>query len=166
MGTHIPNVARRSSLARGRRLVLVDIENIAGGACLTAESVRSVKELLTDIAQLIDLDHVVVATSHVGLLEVGTNWNGVRYVVRSGRDGADLALLDVLTEDIPNRYEKVLLASGDGIFAPALAELAAAGVATTVLGRRGCVARTLQMAASRVLYLPGKRPNTDPRAVA
>ena len=121
---------------------------------------------MTEIAQLGDTDHVVVATSRIGLLQVGANWNGVRYVVRSGRDGADLALLDVLAEDVTNRYEQVLLASGDGIFAPAAAELAAAGVLTTVLGRTGCVARRLQMAASRVIYLPVDRPTTDPRAVA
>ena len=87
-------------------------------------------------------------------------------MVRSGRDGADFALLDVLTENIPGRYEQVVLASGDGIFAPAVAQLAVAGVPTTVLGLRGCVARPLQLAATRVIYLPAERPMADPQVVA
>ena len=157
---------RRSMLACGRRLVLVDIENIAGGACLRAETVTSVKHEVTNAANIGSSDHVVVATSHIGLLHVACNWRRIRYVVQSGRDGADLVLLDVLTEDIPGRYEQVVLVSGDGIFAPAVAQLAAAGVTITVLARPGSVARTLELAASRVIYLPGERSMTDPQVVA
>lgn len=156
----------QARLCRGRRLVLVDIENIAGRACRTAESVLSAKAAVENTAHIHGGDHVVIATSHIGLLHVGSNWVGVRYVVRSGANGADLALLDVLTENIPARYEQVVLASGDGIFAPAVAELASAGVETTVLGRRGSVARSLQMAASHVLYVPRDHGPADPRAIA
>jgi hypothetical protein len=156
----------KAVLPAGRRLVLVDIENIAGGPCLSAETVRWVKQTVTDAVHIGSSDHVVVATSHIGLLQVGCNWRGIRYVVRSGRDGADLALLDVLAEDIPARYQQVVLASGDGIFAPAVAQLAAAGVTTTVLGRRDRIARPLQLAASGVVYLPGDRPMAGPQVVA
>lgn len=158
--------ARRSALARGRRLVLVDIENIAGGAGLTSEAVRSAKNALVGAGDLAGSDHVVVGTSHIGLLAVGANWKGARYVVRSGPDGADLALLDVFTERVAARYEAVLLASGDGIFAPAVAELGAAGVATTVIGRRCCMSRALRMAATRVIYLPDAPLTTDSGAAA
>lgn len=144
----------------------MDIENIAGGACRSAQSVLWAKQMVTDAAHLGNCDHVVVATSHIGLLHVGCNWAGIRYVVRSGRDGADLVLLDVLGEDIPGRYEQVVLASGDGIFAPAVAQLAQAGVTTTVLGLRGEVARALQLAAGRVIYLPAGRPMAAPQVVA
>ena len=46
-----------------------------------------------------------------------------------------------------------MLASGDGIFTPAVAALAAAGIPTTVIGRRGHIARSLQLVAIRVLTL-------------
>lgn len=143
----------RSLLARGRQLVLVDIENIAGGACLTESAVRVAKEALAGTRQIRTTDHVVVGTSHIGLVSVGSSWNGVRYVVRSGPDGADLALLDVLTENIADRFESIVLASGDGIFARAVAELSAAGVPTTVIGRRGHIARSLRMVAVKVISL-------------
>lgn len=110
-----------------------------------------------------EADHIVIATSHIGLLHVGSNWGGVRYVVRSGRDGADLALLDVLSENVVDRFDRLVVASGDGIFTNVVAEIAADGVDVTVIGSRGHVARSLQMAASRVVYLDAVR---GPRAAA
>jgi hypothetical protein len=150
----------------GRRLVLVDIENIAGGACLSANAVRTVKSKVIDAANIGEADHVVIGTSHIGLLEVGCNWPGIRYVVRSGPDGADLALLEVLSENVPARYGEVVLASGDGIFADALSELESEGVPTTVIGRTGAVAGALKMAASRVVYVGGEPLGTAQRAIA
>ncbi|MBX7106673.1 MAG: NYN domain-containing protein [Gemmataceae bacterium] len=146
-------VRRQPRLARGRRLVLVDIENIAGGACTTDAIARQARDAVAATGQIGITDHVVIGTSHIGLIPVGTNWDRARYVVRSGRDGADLALLEVIAENVVTRFESVVLASGDRIFAPAVADLAAAGVATTVIGRRGHIARALHQAAARVIYL-------------
>lgn len=153
----------KSPLSRGRQIVLVDIENLAGGACISDRAVRSAKEALSGTGQIGAADHVVIGTSHIGLVHVGSTWDGVRYVVRSGRDGADLALLDVMAENVAARFETVVLASGDGIFADAVSELAAAGVPTTVVGRRGHVARSLRLAAFQVIYLDTP---TKPRAAA
>jgi hypothetical protein len=158
---------RQKRLATGRRLVLVDIENIAGGACVNAQPVLWVKWVLSDLLKLSDHDHVVVGTSHIGLVEVGVNWRGVRPVVRSGPNGADLALLDVLADEhVADRYEQVVVVSGDGIFTSAVSALAADGIPTTVVGRRGSVARTLRLAASRVLYVPEPNPSTGGSVVA
>lgn len=160
MSTQPRSSQARTSLSRGRQLVLVDIENLAGGACTTAPAVQSAREALIATGRIGEADQVVIGTSHIGLVQVGSAWGGVRYVVRSGPDGADLALLDVLSENIAARFESLVLASGDGIFTNTVADLAAAGVHVTVIGRRGHVARTLQMAASRVVYLdttPGPR---------
>ena len=153
MTTH--GAARRmaSGLAQGRRLALVDIENIAGGACLSGGAVSAAKQAVLATGAIGPADHVVVGTSHIGLVPVGSTWVGVRYVVRSGRDGADLALLGVLDENVAARFQSVVLASGDGIFTPAVAALAAAGIPTTVIGRRGHIARSLQLVAIRVLTL-------------
>ncbi len=119
------------------------------------------KEDITEIGRTHDGQKIIKfrykneppGTSHIGLIPVGTNWDRARYVVRSGRDGADLALLEVIAENVVTRFESVVLASGDRIFAPAVADLAAAGVATTVIGRRGHIARALHQAAARVIYL-------------
>lgn len=153
MGSQIAVGRPKAPFAHGRQLVLVDIENIAGGACLSGGAVQSAKAALVATGQIGSADHIVIGTSHIGLIPVGTNWDRARYVVRSGRDGADLALLEVIAENVVTRFESVVLASGDRIFAPAVADLAAAGIATTVIGRRGHIARALHQAAAKVIYL-------------
>jgi hypothetical protein len=45
------------------------------------------------------MDQVEVASSHLTLLNAALGWPRARYRVRSGPDGADLALLDVLRHE-------------------------------------------------------------------
>ncbi len=163
MSTQLKKRWAHSLLRSGRQFVLVDIENLAAGACITDTAVRSAKAALVATGQIRSADHVVIGTSHIGLMQVGSVWSGVRYVVRSGPDGADMALLDVMAEDVADRFESVVLASGDGIFTDAVAALAAAGVPTVVIGRRGHVARSLQIVATNVIYLDSA---PEPRAAA
>jgi hypothetical protein len=85
-----------------------------------------------------------------------------QYLVRSGPDGADHALLAVLRHDnIAARLGRAAVASGDIIFAAAVADLAASGCQVTVVSRRGRLSKTLELAASQhVLHLdaPGHLP--------
>jgi hypothetical protein len=144
----------RKRALRGRRLVLVDIENVVGGAVLAVEQASQARHVVDAAARLKDGDHVVIATSHIGLLPTGLGWAGARLLVRSGPDGADLALLDVLTEEqVEARFDEVVVASGDGIFTDAVAALGAAGVAVTVVARPDGCSRRLRMAASRTISL-------------
>ncbi len=90
-------------------------------------------------------------------------------MVRSGPDGADLALLEVLGEyDLRERFEAVVVASGDGIFSHAVAGVGGLSLATLVVARPESLARTLQLAAgSRVLALdPNGWPTEPTSAVA
>ena len=153
MASQIEAGRSKAPFAHGRQLVLVDIENLAGGACLSGCAAQSAKVALVATGQIRTADHIVIGTSHIGLIPVGSVWSGVRYVVRSGQDGADMALLDVMAEDVAHRFEGVVLASGDGIFADAVAALAAAGVPTVVIARRGTLARSLRLVAAQVIYL-------------
>src|SRR3954453_2091908 len=105
------------SNASGRRLVVVDIENLIGGAVLHPTEAAWARRRLTEAAALTERDQVVIGTSHVGLIHIGTAWTRQRYVVGSGPNGADLALLEVLAGNLPAKYDELVLASGDGIFA-------------------------------------------------
>ena len=78
-------------------------------------------------------------------------------MVRSGVDGADRALLSVVeNEGIAVRFEGVVIASGDGIFAEAAALFAGCGLSVTVVSREralyaappfgGCMCSYLQPA--------------------
>ena len=99
---------------------------------------------------------MVLAASHLALLNAGLGWPHARYRVRSGKDGADLELIDVLEhENVAARFSHVVIASGDGLFGAAAASLAARGVYITVVSRRGSLAGDLARVARDVIYLDG-----------
>jgi hypothetical protein len=135
---------------RGRRLVVVDVENLAGGACHTGDAAAWARRRLRDVGALQDSDQVAVAVDACGLASVVFTWTGARCLAAHGKDGADLALLEVLAERVPQRYDRLVLASGDGIFTEAVADLVAHGVHVTVVshevadrvGLRGLPPRT------------------------
>lgn len=139
---------------RGRRLVVVDIENVVGGAVMTTEQAVGAHLAVEQVAGLSGTEQVVLGTSHFGAVPAGLGWPGSRLVVRSGQDGADLALLEVLIEErIGERFDEVVLVSGDGIFTEVVTALGAAGVEVTVVAHAGRCSKRLRMAAARSLVL-------------
>lgn len=146
-----PSVKKRA--LRGRRLVLVDIENIARGAVLLEEQAVNAHQALLEAVSLHGQEQIIIATSHVGLLATGWGWPGPRLVVRSGDNGADLALLDVIADEhIAERFDEVVLVSGDGIFTDAVALLGAQGVSVTVVAHADGCSRRLRMAAAHTVF--------------
>jgi hypothetical protein len=139
-----------------RALHVVDIENLAGAAVPTVDVVTEVQgRYLACLAFGAD-DQVVLAASHLGLLNAGLGWPHARYRVRSGKDGADLELIDVLEhENVAARFGHVVIGSGDGRFGQAAQGLAARGVRITVVSRRGSLAYSLAKVARDVIYLDG-----------
>jgi diacylglycerol kinase family enzyme len=99
---------------------------------------------------------VVLATSHHGLLSAGLGWPRARHLVRSGKDGADLELIDVLEhENVAARFRHVVIGSGDGGFSQAAANLMGRGIHVTVVTRWGSLAYELAKAADDIIYLDG-----------
>lgn len=80
--------------------------------------------------------------------------------VRSGRNGADLAIIDYLDEVVERnrRFRKqrigfVRIASGDGIFIPVIRRLRASDVHVTVISHRETTHHGLYRVADRVILL-------------
>ncbi len=137
-----------------RTLHLIDIENLTGSSSPSAEEVRDCRDLYEG-AFVGDLDLVVIACSHHAFPAVGWEWRRARHIIRSGEDGADLALLDVIAlESVAERFDSVVVASGDGIFTDAVARLGAADVHVTAVSRPESMSRTLRLAARRHELLP------------
>jgi hypothetical protein len=137
-----------------RALHVVDIENLAGAA---VPGLALAAEVQGRYLARLDLgldDQVVMAASHLGLLDAARAWPHARYRVRSGKDGADLELIDVLEhENVAARFSHVVIGSGDGIFGRSAASLAARGVRITVVSRHGSLAPGLARIAGDVIYL-------------
>jgi hypothetical protein len=137
-----------------RTLHLIDIENLAGRPIPDAVDVLLVRYRYHKRVGLGANDQAIVACNHLALRQVGFSWPGVRILVRSGQNGADRELLDVIGhENVAERFGGIVIASGDHIFAPAAAGLAAQGCHLTVASRRLALSRRLQLAAHRVIYL-------------
>lgn len=138
-----------------RRLVLVDVENLVGGAVVTAAQAWGARRLLEQAMPDRPGDQVILGVSHASVLESGLAWGeSVRRVVRSGENGADLALLQVLEEErVADRFGEVVVVSGDGIFTDAVSRLGAAGVGVTVVAHADGCAKRLSFAAGRTVYL-------------
>ncbi|HET9079704.1 MAG TPA: NYN domain-containing protein [Trebonia sp.] len=137
-----------------RALHVVDIENLAGVAIPTLDRVAEVQGQYLACLRFGADDHVVLAANHRALLNAGLGWPHARYRVRSGKDGADLELLDVLEhENIAARFSHVVIGSGDGGFGRAAASLADRGVRITVVSRWGSLAYELAKVAGTVIYL-------------
>lgn len=143
----------------GRTLHLIDVENLAGTG--RPDPVR-VSEICSWYRQWVGVgavDQVVVACNHLALLDTALGWPGARYRIRSGPDGADLELLDVLShENVLERFARFVIGSGDGVFAATTASLAAAGRWVTVVSRRESLAARLRLAACEVVWMDAGAP--------
>ncbi len=79
------------------------------------------------------MDQVVIACCDRAFKTIGFCWPGPDYRIRSGPDGADLELLDVIQhEQIASRFADVVMGSGDRAFTNAVSALAATGCRVTV----------------------------------
>lgn len=136
-------------------MVLIDIENLLGTPMPTTLEVDLVLAALADLIPGFNEAQRVVACSHRAARTVSFACPTERRLWRSGPDGADLALLDVLeTEHVEERFDSVTICSGDGIFASVTARIAEHGVDTTVVALKGHLAARLKLAARNVAYLP------------
>jgi hypothetical protein len=145
---------RRRILRTGRQLILIDIENLTATPNPTVEEVITAMAALRRVVPRFDASQRIVACSHRAAPAVAFAFPRARHLWRSGPDGADRALLDVLeNEDVDERFERVTICSGDGIFAPVTAWLGGADVNVTVVSLRGHLAARLELAARHVTLL-------------
>jgi hypothetical protein len=150
---HTAAVRRSRQWYPSRTLHLVDIENLAGAALPSRDRVTEVQGLYASRLAF-GADGQVVAASHVALLNAALGWPSARYRVRSGPNGADLELLDVLQhEDVAARFTHVVIGSGDGLFSQAAANLVALDVWVTVVSRSDSLSGALRRVVRDVVYL-------------
>lgn len=139
--------------ALGRCLHLIDIENLAGTGSPSYNAVVDVRDRYTK--RLVeDGDLVIVAANHRAMRTVALAWTGARILQRSGSDGADLALADVLREErLAERFNTISIGSGDGIFAQVCSWLSRSSVMTIAVSNSQSLAMRLRLAADKTIYL-------------
>ena len=134
-----------------RTLALVDIENLLGDdpRRATSTAIHATYAAFCERAQLRHDDLVVIACNPaLALLVHGAVPHGLLRCQR-GANGADLALLGELDDvaRIAERFDRVVIGSGDGIFADAIQRLNHAGIDTTVVANHRRTATALRVNA-------------------
>jgi len=136
--------------AQVRTLCLVDLENMACGATLDKAKVARLQQQISITVGLGDKDQVTIATGRQDALAAWYGWKGsAQRLMRPGRNGADLALLDTIRDHrkIANRYQRVVIASGDHIFASAVAALKTLGLEVIVVAPPVGLSKQMRLAA-------------------
>jgi len=138
-----------------RHLILVDAENMAATPSPSGWDAELLRAGLERLVPDFGSAQRIVACSHHAAPVISFTFPGARHLWRSGRDGADLTLLDVMeNEHVNQRFGRVTLCSGDGIFAASVARLGGEGVDVTVVAREWGLARRLELAARHVVKVP------------
>lgn len=164
-----PEVHRRSAGRPGRRLHVIDIENLLGGGTMTAARLRAWSDAYLGLGVFRCGDHVTIGVDVTGAAEVKFALGSARVVIGRGRDGADRALLGVLREEVDpvEHYAGLVLASGDGAFAEDVARLRDRGFEVTVVSRPHCLSSRLRVAAgANAVWFPGATPVAAAHAAA
>jgi len=140
----------------GRTLHLLDIENLMGGPRRGRVAPAAAVAAYREVAGMRPFDHVVVAVNPALAVDAGMSCPGARLISAGGRDGADLALLSQVADARRTAalYDRVVIGSGDGIFADALYQLRCCGISVGVVSLQRCLALSLARAASFVRYVP------------
>jgi hypothetical protein len=148
----------------GRQLHFVDIDNLTGGATEDLQSHLLLRQFYDDYTDRHEDDLVFVACCHHSGFAVATAWAGAKIYWRSGKNGADDALLQAFAEASFDNVIRVWLGSGDGIFIPVLESLQANTVegghieALVIALDQSAVHRTIPTVADAVFTLTASRP--------
>lgn len=147
--TVVPTFNRGKRTTRPtRRLFILDIENYAGRKVIRTSDVERVRDAIRRKFAPTNEDLIVIGTSHTAnFVCAGQEWIGPRHVMRFGRNGADLALLDALGDYRLDTFGEVLILSGDGIFTDTARALVARGIEVTVVSKFANLNRALLWAA-------------------
>lgn len=152
-------VPRRKPVLPGRTIHLIDIENLAGGVRAGVLAFYQALDCYRYRGPVAGGDRVVIGASpQVGcqvkpLIE---GWPSVELYTRGGPNGADIALIERVNDvhSIVARFDRIIIGSGDGDFAPVAEVYIARGLAVDAASRPGSLSRKLEDVVHDVWYFP------------
>lgn len=137
------------ALTGHRTLHLVDLENLIYPSRPTLAVAAAALRAYRAASGWVEGDQVVVAANATLAFAAGVGWPGARVVATRGVDGADLALLDAADPAwVAQRFSRLVVASGDGIFTPLVTDCRRRGVAVHVIATPSTVAARLRAAVT------------------
>ena len=132
------------SSAEPTTLHLIDIENLIGCGKITAEDVAQVRRLYLSTSKAEVNDKFCIAAHPINRNALLEGWRGASYLYRKGKDGADQALLNIYWGlKSPEKFQRIVLGSGDFIFWQLVEDANRAGIKVDVLARKGSCSKLL-----------------------
>lgn len=164
-------VARREdfTVLRGgaggdRALHLIDLENLCGAGSTTTEDAARVLAAYVDAVKIGPADSIHIGVAHhmaTAVMPVLCVFPG-RLHVRSGRDGAETALLDSIDlTHISTRFSRLIIASADRTFTEAANEARRLGMTVWQVTGRGGLSRELSRVTDLRMRLRLPRPPAE-----
>lgn len=155
-----PRFRNRHPSAHPRTLHLLDIENLAGGVSSRSgpapsiafpAAIRAYQQTVT----MAETDQAVVACHPNLAFHAKGAIPRARLIVRGGENGADLALLDAVADEkwVANRFDRVIIGSGDAIFLPLMRRLQGFGISVGAIALVSSFSGELRWAADFCTFL-------------
>jgi hypothetical protein len=139
-----------------RAFVVLDLENQCGGADLVPSYAGTVRNQLASIGLQVPSQVVLAVGPRARTLcpNLPFLFPGARLLCRSGKDGADICLCEVLTEEsAASRSQVVVIGSGDRLFTAPARQLRENGCRIIVAAKRGSIHHSLYEVAHQVIHL-------------
>ena len=153
-----------SSVPSQRSLHLLDLENLVGDPRADEQLVRDTLARYLRVARWRPGDHVIIASNpglmHHVVFAPPVPWNAH---ATCGPDGADLMLLSLAPPELVARcYDRLVIGSGDHIFAARAHTARDLGVEILVVARAGGCSSRLRVFPHVLLFAPEPTPDPDP----
>jgi len=143
--------------SNGRLKIYVDLENACGGSIQVQQNQKYIQQTILNFRQCFttQVTYSVGPNAIHYCPELIWDWSFARFLPARGIDGADLALLAAIkNEPFREDLDRLVLVSGDHIFADEISALTSIGIHTTVISQKHALSTQLEKAATEVQYLP------------
>jgi hypothetical protein len=144
-----------SSIRKARTMHLIDIENLCMASNPTLEQVIEARRCYLELVKPGKNDQFfVTVSSRHNLAAAAFGWKGADLKLHEGHDGADILLAEAIVEDhLESRFDKVVVASGDGGLAPFVTHLRSLLRDVVVVSQPTAIAFSMRISGASVKYL-------------
>ena len=142
------------NIAKGRSMILVDIENLVGSGQITEQQVSQVRSSFMDLVKPGPRDQYFVASSHHNQLATSFGWPEGQHQYLGGEDGADYLIIKKAIDLINTaNFDHVYVCSGDHSMASYVNYLQDMGIKVTIVSLRRCISSEMRATGAEILWL-------------
>ena len=149
------NIKTLAAIRKSRTMHLIDIENLCMASNPTLEEVIEARKVYLETVNHGESDqYLVTVSSHHNLESVAFGWPGATLKFLEGHDGADILLAEAMLDDhLEERFDRVVVASGDGGLAPFVSRLQKQVDKVVVVSQPSAISISMRLYGASVQYV-------------